>query len=231
MTSQSATPLPERPNLEQLKKQAKSLLHAARDADAGALERFLRLPAFAGKSSAELAAASLALHDAQSVIAREHGFDSWNVLREHVEERSLSFAAAVDEFVRCATGSAAARAERLLARHPAIAHASLYTELVLGDADGVKERLRSQPPVAGGVQNWEPLLYVCHTCLHRDAPARADGLVAIAKELLARGANPNAEYQFQWHPRATAHCPLGCTLRNRSSAARGTAVAKRSEPD
>src|SRR5687767_12132932 len=34
MTSQ----LPERPNLEQLKKQAKSLLHAARAAEAGALE-------------------------------------------------------------------------------------------------------------------------------------------------------------------------------------------------
>lgn len=219
MTSQSATPLPERPNLEQLKKQAKSLLHAARDADASALERFRRLPAFTRKPVAELAAANLALHDAQSVIAREHGFDSWNALREHVEERSLSFAAAVDEFVRCATGSAAARAERLLALHPGIAHASLYTELVLGDADGVKERLRSQPPVAGGVQNWEPLLYVCHTCLHRDAPARADGLVAIAKELLARGANPNAQYQFQWHPElprtalwgalcATAHLPL-----------------------
>ena len=30
MTSQSSAPLPERPNLEQLKKQAKSLLHAAR---------------------------------------------------------------------------------------------------------------------------------------------------------------------------------------------------------
>jgi hypothetical protein len=226
MTSQSATPLPERPNLEQLKKQAKSLLHAARAADAAALERFRLLPAYARKSVAELGIAGLALHDAQSVIAREHGFESWNALREHVEERSLSFAAAVDEFVRCATGGAAARAMRLLALHPGIAHANLYTELVLGDAERVQERLRAQPALAtqaGGIQEWEPLLYVCHTCLSRDQPARADGLVAIAKELLAHGANPNAEYHWQWHPElprtalwgalcGTCHLPLAEAL-------------------
>src|SRR4029079_12280384 len=105
-------------------------------------------PTLASKSVAELGAMSLALHDAQSVIAREYGFKSWNELREHVEERSLSFAAAVDEFIRSATGGAAARALRLLALHPGIAHANLYTELVLGDAERVKERLRAQPALA-----------------------------------------------------------------------------------
>jgi ankyrin repeat protein len=231
MTSQSSVPLPERPNLEHLKKQAKSLLHAARAADASALERFRVLPAFAGKSVAELGSAGLALHDAQSVIAREHDFATWNALREHVEERSLSFAAAVDEFVRCATGSAAARAMRLLALHPAIANANLYTELVLGDVEGVKKRLRAQPALAtqaGGIQDWEPLLYVCHTCLTRERPALADGLVAIAKELLERGANPNAEYHWQWHPElprtalwgalcGTNHLPLAEALLERGA--------------
>src|SRR5690242_9589100 len=131
MTSQ----LPERANLEQLKKQAKSLLHEARTGDPAALRRFQSaLPALSRKSVAELGALGLALHDAQSVIAREHGFKSWNELRDHVEERALSFAAAVDEFVRCATAGVAARARRLLALHPGIAHANLYTELVLGDA-------------------------------------------------------------------------------------------------
>src|SRR5262245_22809998 len=107
MTSQQ---LPDRANLEQLKKQAKTLLHAARSQDPEALRRFQALPALARKSISELGSITLALHDAQSVIAREYGFKSWNELREHVEERSLSFAGAVDEFVRCATGGASRRA-------------------------------------------------------------------------------------------------------------------------
>ena len=38
--------LPDRPNLEQLKKQAKSLLHAAQAREPDALRRFAALPAF-----------------------------------------------------------------------------------------------------------------------------------------------------------------------------------------
>ena len=66
MTSQ---PLPERANLEQLKKQAKSLLHAAQAGEPAALSRFQVLPQLARLSAAELGASNLALHDAQSVIA------------------------------------------------------------------------------------------------------------------------------------------------------------------
>jgi ankyrin repeat protein len=218
--------LPDRPNLEQLKKQAKTLLHAAHAGDPAALERFGRLPAFAGKSATDLHALGLALHDAQSVIAREHGFDSWNELREEVEARTLSFDAALDEFLRCATGGAAGRAARMLALHPGIATASLFTALVLGDASSVEKRLRDQPDLAarpGGPQNWEPLLYVCHTCMHRGDAARLDGLVAIARQLIALGANPNAEYHWNWHPElprtalwgavcAVGHLPLAAVL-------------------
>jgi ankyrin repeat protein len=66
----------------------------------------------------------------------------------------------------------------------------------------VESRLREHPETAtqiGGVQSWEPILYVCHTCLNHDAPERAAGLVSIARALLARGANPNAEYHWNWH--------------------------------
>lgn len=195
--------LPERPSLEQLKKQAKSLLRAARAQDKAALHRFRLLPAFESTAASELAATELALHDAQSVIAREHGFPSWNALREEVEVRALSFDAALDEFVRCATGGRHDRAERLLALHPSIATATLQTALVLGDVSGVEARLRECPELAAqpaGVQQWEPLLYVCHSCMHRSVAARADGFVAIARRLCELGANPNAEYRWNWHP-------------------------------
>ena len=61
MTSQK---LPERPNLEQRKKQAKSLLHDARAKDPAALERFQALPALARTSVSELGFFSL-LHTAR----------------------------------------------------------------------------------------------------------------------------------------------------------------------
>src|SRR5215469_2835858 len=146
--------LPERANVEQLKKQAKSLLHAARSQDPAALRRFQ-----ATLASRSLNQDTIALHDAQFVIAREYGFKSWNDLREHVEERSLPFSAAVAEFVRCATGGAQGCALRLLTRHQGIAHANLFTEIVLGDAEAVEARLKMQPEAAlqrRGVQNWEP---------------------------------------------------------------------------
>ena len=190
--------LPERANLEQLKKQAKSLLAAARSQEPNAIQRFEAI--LIGRS---LKPDAIALHDAQFVLAREYGFKSWNEMKEEVETRSLSFAAAVEEFVRCATGNAPERGMRLLARHTSIARANLYTELVLGDADAVEVRLKTNPATArqrGGVQNWEPLLYVCHTFLHKDSPDRAKGLVRIARELLRLGANPNAEYDWNWHP-------------------------------
>ena len=195
--------LPARPNLEQLKNQAKSLLHSARDRDTDALQRFALLPALSGKTIQEIRAADLALHDAQSVIAREHGFQSWNELREEVEARTLAFSEAIDEFIRCATAGASARANRLLALHPRIATATLETSLVLGDVASVEARLRVDPALAaraGGPQNWEPLLYVCHTCMHVNDPARTEGLVAIARRLCASGADPNAEYHWNWHP-------------------------------
>lgn len=195
--------LPARPNLEQLKKHAKSLLRAAESGERSAVERFAILPAFAARPLESLTGESFALHDAQSVIAREQGFPSWNALREEVEARTLSFAQAVDEFIRCATGGASGRANRLLALHPAIASSSLHTALVLGDVAAVERHLREHPAsvtTPGGPQGWEPLLYVCHTCMHRDVPTRVDGLVAIARLLCSLGANPNAEYHWNWHP-------------------------------
>ncbi len=224
--------LSDRPNLEQLKKQAKSLLHAAHAGDNDALRRFAALPAFSSKSIEQIAVLDLALHDAQSVIARDHGFPSWTTLREEVDARTLSFEAAVDEFVRCASGGAAGRANRLLALYPTIATASFATALVLGDVKSVEARLHDHPELAtqpGGPQKWESLLYVCHTCMHADEPARVEGLVTIARRLCALGANPNAEYRWNWHPRASADGAVGRHLRGQASSTCARAARGRRE--
>ena len=75
--------LPANPNLEQLKKQAKELLRLYRSGDVAAIARFrAALPAVAGKPHAEIAASGSRLHDAQSCLAREYGFPSWQDLKE-----------------------------------------------------------------------------------------------------------------------------------------------------
>lgn len=193
-------PLPAAPDLDQLRRQAKELLRAARAGDAEALARFRILPAFARQSDAALARTALALHDAQSVVAREHGLPSWNALRDRVEEITLDLSAATRAFVEAATDGRHDRAGRLLARHPQLADADLHAALVLGRAAVVASALDARPALArepGGPRGWEPLLYVCHTALAHGDVADPAGLVAIARHLLALGADPNT--RFPWH--------------------------------
>ena len=69
--------LPARPNLEHLKAQAKDLLEAIRRGDEAARSRVHAAIGSQGES--------IALHDAQLVVAREYGLPSWKALREAVE--------------------------------------------------------------------------------------------------------------------------------------------------
>jgi ankyrin repeat protein len=198
----AAQQLPERPNLEQLKRQAKDLLYSARASDLAALGRFRVLPAFGRRSDADLARTAFALHDAQSVIAREYGFDSWNVLRERVEELTFGFEAAVEQFIEAATGGRRGRAERLLTLHPKIAGANFHTALLLGDAAAVDVRLTADPSLAtapGGPRGWEPLHYVCHSAVGAVPDSRETGLVAVARRLIALRADANTRFPWLHH--------------------------------
>lgn len=79
--------LPARPSLEQLKKLAKDLVRNHREKQPAALALIREhLPALSGKTDAEIAAYPFALHDAQSVMARQHGFPSWNELQAQVQK-------------------------------------------------------------------------------------------------------------------------------------------------
>jgi hypothetical protein len=73
--SDSTPRLPARPSLEQLRKQAKELLQQLRSGDESATAR---LHAYKPEVSTPI------LADAQYVIAREHGFESWPKLVHHI---------------------------------------------------------------------------------------------------------------------------------------------------
>lgn len=74
--------LPDHPSLEHLRKQAKELLREFHGGDAKAVERFRAISSHFADSG-QLDDATLA--DAQFVLAREYGFESWARLKQHIE--------------------------------------------------------------------------------------------------------------------------------------------------
>ena len=85
-------------------------------------------------------------------------------------------------FAEAATSGRRDRARRLLDAQPEIAD-DPWAGLVLGRGwDG-------HPSAPGGPLGWRPLLYACHSCF-----ASAD----LARELLARGADPNATFTNEY---------------------------------
>jgi ankyrin repeat protein len=70
--------LPKRPDLDQLRRQAKELLAAFRAGDSGAASEI-------NAHYRDADAAGFALHDAQLVVARSYGFDSWPKLKAYVD--------------------------------------------------------------------------------------------------------------------------------------------------
>src|ERR1700686_2918554 len=93
----SGKALPRHPDLEQYKKQAKelvklraSLAEQPTETNLRHLERLLKMiqqfhPRYRKSKTSEIREARFALSDAQLVIAREHGFESWPRFAKHVE--------------------------------------------------------------------------------------------------------------------------------------------------
>jgi ankyrin repeat protein len=111
--------LPSRPNLEQLKNQAKDLFKAHQSAD---VESFLRIqanhPDYSNISEDKIRDAKFSLSDAQWVIAREYGFASWLKLKEHVESLLLESADPMELFKRAFKTDDALFFRKLVERYP-----------------------------------------------------------------------------------------------------------------
>lgn len=109
MSSPFRRSLPERPDLEQQKRQAKELLQsfAAGDAEAQARVR------------AELPdKPHIALADAQFVLAREYGFTNWAALKQHIDSHAESGASLLERVHDAFRRHDAAAVRSLLVQHP-----------------------------------------------------------------------------------------------------------------
>jgi hypothetical protein len=80
-----------RPNLDQLKRQARELLNEQRAGTLQACQRIREFhPRYAAASDTSIRAATFMLSDSHLTIAREYGFPSWARLRTFVREEDAS---------------------------------------------------------------------------------------------------------------------------------------------
>ncbi len=185
--------LPPRPNLDQLKKQAKDLQKLHHAGEAEALRRIAESHPQPGKTEFSLA-------DAQLVLAREYGFESWPKLKTHVDALARGDDPRVAAFLQAACAGNQLEANRLLAEIPSLASANIYTASMLGEMDVVRAMLEKEPTLAtrkGGPKGWEPLLYVSASRFRRESEGRAAGIVDVARLLLAHGADPDTFYLWE----------------------------------
>lgn len=111
-------PLPARPNLEQLRKQAKDLLQSLKSGDPVARQRFWEYRPSTTAAAAEVRGTPFSLSDAQLVIAREYGFLSWPKLKEHVESLQLETGDPMELLQQAFHANDATRLGQLLERFP-----------------------------------------------------------------------------------------------------------------
>jgi len=192
---QDALPFPLQPNLEQFKKQAKDLVKASRSSDPDALhgwakawieslvrssdlkiignmpinrENWIRQLAAFARTALER---QRSLTQAQFVIARAEGFESWPRLGKHIQ--------------------ALERSGTLVSRFEAAADA-----IVTGDLNGLKQLLRADPELAKARSNREHratlLHYVSANGVEGYRQQTPGNIVQIARLLLESGAEVDA---------------------------------------
>ncbi|MPY86573.1 MAG: ankryin [Luteitalea sp.] len=213
----AARDLPARPNLEQYKKQAKELINAYKSDDPEAVRRVREHRRGRGRTIGSAAGRKITLADAQFVIAREHGFDSWPKFTRHVETLRLtrsvaSIADPVAAFIEaaCVPRSASHRsgtlehAEMILARYPHVAGSSIHTAAILADEASVRAFLardRGSATAIGGPYGWDALTHLCFSRYLRLDAARSEAFVRTARAVLDAGASAKTGwYETIDHP-------------------------------
>jgi ankyrin repeat protein len=220
-------PLPDRLNLDHLKKQAKQLIRLYRSRDPAAMARFRStLPATAGLSDEDLSSRGLRLHDAQSCIAREHGFASWPDLKRYVEVQAVAqkeravrvlhwaqllYSGDVSGTVNRANPRVALR---ILADDPELVAGDPYLACAIGDESALRQAIQADPAWVnrpGGPLRLPPLCAVAHSSLLRVEEFR-ERLHRCAQLVIAAGADVNQRIHSRWPPGSLSepdhHCPL-----------------------
>ncbi|MCX7799960.1 MAG: hypothetical protein N2109_06405 [Fimbriimonadales bacterium] len=172
--------LSDRPNLAALKREGHELLRAVRDGDAGAVARVSAVGRQPGRN--------FGLLDALKVVAREHGFDSWQRLRRHAAFLLTPEADREREALRAALDGLPA---------PEEPPRTLAVACVLGDSEEIGRALQREPKAVGrpcGALSLPPLVYVCFSRWSSNEAARR-----CARLLLEAGADPNAHKLWEWN--------------------------------
>lgn len=209
------TTLPERSNIDHLRKQAKELLRLYRNQDSAAFERLRHaLPVAQAKPDALLVSLDLRLHDMQSCIAREYGFASWAELKSQVELQALR-AKGSEQLLRYwlhvtysgditgdTYGARPQLAAQLLAERPDLVRRDPWLACAVGDEDVIRAAIANDAEWvhrAGGLLKLPPLVAVTHSSLLRLETFR-ERLHRCVRILLDAGASPNQSVGNRWPP-------------------------------
>jgi len=89
------------------------------------------------------------------------------------------------------------RAREILAAHPEVAAADIYSAAVLGDEPAVRRFVERDPSSAttkGGTHGWDALTYLCFSRFLRLDASRSESFVRAARVLLDAGASANTGF-------------------------------------
>lgn len=166
--------LPQQPSLEQLKKQAKELLERYRAGDAAAIAEinlYERRPD----------AATFALHDAQRVLARAYGYESWSKLKAFVDGVNIA------RFTEAVKAGDAAMVRTMLAARPELIdmdvsasneHRAIHYAVLQRDPGMVRLLMEAGANARKGI--WPHRDATSALCLARDR--NYDEIVAIIED-------------------------------------------------